>query len=163
MLIFSRYCIKVVEFVAFCGKTQQFVVVSQFRESCDGRKKLTALVIVSIKICYLIWLQVSWLMNCDDMLRRPRHSTLCATVQRMRVLHESQNKPLPEDPVCIMYFESVIMLQKTNLLNSSNETKECLLPNLNCISVFNSKIEKIVFLWTKVVKYIVLCCIYLEK
>jgi len=84
-------------------------------------------------------------MNCDDMFRRPRHSTLCATVQRMRVLHESQNKPLPEDPVCIMYFESVIMLQKTNLLNSSNETKECLLPNLNCISVFNSKIEKIVF------------------
>jgi len=54
MLIFSRYCIKVVEFVAFRGKTQQFVVVSQFRESCDGREKLTALVIVSIKICYLI-------------------------------------------------------------------------------------------------------------
>jgi len=32
VLIFSRYCIKVVEFAAFRGKTQQFAMVSQFRK-----------------------------------------------------------------------------------------------------------------------------------
>ena len=51
MLIFSRYCIKVVKFVAFRGKTQELVLVSQFSEFCesrDGRKKFPALIIVPV-------------------------------------------------------------------------------------------------------------------
>jgi len=43
---------KIVEFATFCGEIKEFVVVGQIREFCrsceEGRKKFTALVIITI-------------------------------------------------------------------------------------------------------------------
>ena len=86
MLIFSCYYTKVVKFAAFRGTTQEFAVVSQFREFCefcDGRKKFTALPVTEhgTRSCSLMMTKmmmiIGWTMCRSVVVLRLSNTVTC--------------------------------------------------------------------------------------